>query len=182
MTLQTLPLDIIIEICKHLKVSDINSLYYTSSSLRSIIKDNSEYIYSSCQHNKPHGIFRTWWDNENTIPRSELSYLDGNIQGECRRWYSDGQISEYGLYNRGMVYGEYKRWYTSGQINEHYFYIDGKKNGNCKLWYNNGNLRFHGFYIDGKLDGECKQWYTNGKLYDHSIYVNGIWIKNIIIK
>ena len=67
MSLQSLPSDIITEVCKHIHVNDISSMYYTNSYLQNIIEDNSDYLYSTCQHIQPHGLVRTWWDEEKTI-------------------------------------------------------------------------------------------------------------------
>ena len=149
MSLQSLPSDIITEVCKHIHVNDISSMYYTNSYLQNIIEDNSDYLYSTCQHIQPHGLVRTWWDEEKTILKSEISYLDGHMNGEYKMWYDNGQISEQCFFMDGKLHGEYKEWYCNGQISENVFYTNSNIHGEYKKWYSNGELSEHIFYVDG---------------------------------
>lgn len=173
MTLQTLPADMIMEVCRHLKVSDINSLYYTSSSLRRSIKDNAKYIYSACQHNKPHGLIKTWWDKKYIIPKSFMQCMDGKIHGEYKLWYEDGQISDHYHFVDDRADGEHISWHENGKININCFFSNGLLNGEYKEWYENGEMKEHCFFNNGILNGQYRRWSSNGELSFCRFYING---------
>ena len=175
MSLQSLPSDIITEVCKHIHVNDISSMYYTNSYLQNIIEDNSDYLYSTCQHIQPHGLVRTWWDEEKTILKSEISYLDGHMNGEYKMWYDNGQLSDHRFYLDDSLHGEWKCWYDNGQISEQCFFMDGKLHGEYKEWYCNGQISENVFYTNSNIHGEYKKWYSNGELSEHIFYVDGYY-------
>ena len=173
MTIQALPPDMIIEVCRHLNVSDINSLYYTSLSLQNSIKDNAEYIYSACQHNNPHGLIRTWWDNEHNIPKSFMQCIDGKIHGEYKLWYKDGQLSDHYNFLNDKADGEHISWHENGKIDIHCFFSNGFINGEYKELYENGEMKEHCFFSNGFLNGQYKCWSSNGELSCCRFYMNG---------
>ena len=75
--------------------------------------------------------------------------------------------------------GECKKWYSNGQILQHGFWKNGKLEGEFKIWYNNGQMWAHSFYEDGKLEGEFKKWNENGKIETHALYKDGRNIKDL---
>jgi len=77
----------------------------------------------------------------------------------------------------GKLDGEYKRWDSDGDLLEHYYYKNGKREGEYKAWYSNGQLMAHRYYKNDKLDGEYKSWYDNGQLIAHCHYKNGVKVK-----
>jgi antitoxin component YwqK of YwqJK toxin-antitoxin module len=97
----------------------------------------------------------------------------GQIQGEYKLWYSNGQLREHCYYVDGQRHGEFKEWYPSGQIWEHCYYVDDNLHGEYKAWHDNGQLREHYFFVDGKRHGEYKSWYSDGQQWVHCFYQNG---------
>lgn len=173
MILQRLPTDIIIEICRHLHMNDISSLYYTTSSLQKMIIFNQSYLYSICQTLQPHGMINEWWDVEETILKNETSYLNGKEDGEYKSLSVYGRLLECGSYSNGLKNGEWKEWYINGKIYQRCFYSNGNLNGEYNSWYENGALRYKEYYKDGKLHGCSKDWYYTGQLSKHEVYENG---------
>lgn len=173
MKLQTLPTDIITEVCKHLNVRDISSLYYTDTTLQDAIADNSNYLQTICQRIQPHGLVRTWRDEEKTVIKTESYYSDGERNGKCRHWYANGNLCYDLFYVRGKLHGEAKYWHENGELYGHRFYVNGKKNGKFTLWCSDGQIYGHRFYVNDKLHGEYKIWSKNGQLGEHCFYVDG---------
>ena len=54
-------------------------------------------------------------------------YVNGNLEGEYKKFYGNGQLWLQCLYVNGKIEGEYKEFYENGQLREHYFYVNGKK-------------------------------------------------------
>ena len=151
MSLKTQSIDIITEVCKHLGVTDISSLYYTNSHFKNAITDNSSYIYSICHHIQPHGVVRTWWNSDNTRLKTEISHVDGKLHGEYKLWYASGQLCTHSFYVKGKLHGDSKHWYNNGQLSTHGIFLNGKKNGSYKRWHRDGQLYVYMFYVDGNL-------------------------------
>jgi antitoxin component YwqK of YwqJK toxin-antitoxin module len=51
---------------------------------------------------------------------------DDRWQGECKRWYSNGQLCVHSFYVDGMNHGESKTWNVDGQLYDHCFYVNGE--------------------------------------------------------
>lgn len=169
-----------IEMCKHLNVSDISSLYRTDRYLHDNINDNKNYIYSICQHVQPHGIIQEWWDMEETILKSQTLYMDGKKNGEYKNWYMTGNLSDKGFYVNDKLHGEIKSWYASGELFNRCYYLNGMLHGEYTSWYQNRLIRYKEVYLNGKRHGDCKDWYSTGKLSSHEIYMDGK--KTFVIK
>ena len=168
--LHNLSRDMIIEVCKHLGVIDINYLYRTCSVFKKHIGDESQYIYNKCRHIQPHGTIRSWWNSEKTIPKSKAIYIEGKQQGEYKLWYNNGQLSDLCFYRDGKLHGDWKCWHQNGQISDHYIYRNDRPNGEWKSWYDNGQISEIFVYINGKKEGEYKYWHQNGQISEHCFY------------
>ena len=54
-------------------------------------------------------------------------WLSGKVlDGECKRWFANGQLMEHGFWEHGQLDGECKRWYENGQLMEHRFWKNGE--------------------------------------------------------
>ena len=77
-------------------------------------------------------VQRSYWENAKL--KSELRYVDGKLNGECRWYYSTGQ----------MVM----------QAN----YVDDLKEGWAVRWHENGQMQSEGWYKHDHLDSiYCKR-------------------------
>ncbi len=173
MVLEVLSVDIITEVCKHLHMSDVSSMYYTSPSLKKAIKDNQKYIYSICQTQQPHGVIKEWWDKEKTFLKTETVYSNGKEDGYFKSFSINGGILRYGFFSKGLMDGEWKEWYDDGNIYQRRFYRNDNLDGVYKSWYQNGILRYEDYYKNGRLHGHSKDWYSSGVLSRHQLYENG---------
>ncbi len=78
----------------------------------------------------------------------------------------------------GQIHGEYKSWWENGQLHRRSFYQNGELHGESKLWYPNGRFEEHSFYQNGQLHGESKKWWFDEQLCRHDFWLN----HNIITK
>ena len=72
-------------------------------------------------------------------------------EGECIRYWKNGQIYKHCFYKNGELHGEYKDWHPNGQLWECCYYEDGVFNGERKAWHNDGLLYRHCLYENGKI-------------------------------
>jgi antitoxin component YwqK of YwqJK toxin-antitoxin module len=67
-------------------------------------------------------------------------------EGECKRWYANGQFWEHSFWKNNKRHGEFKEWWDNGQIVEHSFWKNGECHGEYKIWHPNGQIKEHSFY------------------------------------
>jgi antitoxin component YwqK of YwqJK toxin-antitoxin module len=97
----------------------------------------------------PNGNFICWGLDSKKImyKRSEGSYIDGMLDGNCKEWHSNNQLyKEYNFVN-GQADGMCKVWYESGELKSELLFSEGS------------NISSKYFYIDGTLHYEID--YTN---------------------
>ena len=99
---------------------------------------------------------------------------NGELDGELKEWYRNGQLASLVYWKNGKWHGEWKRWYENGQVKWHCSYKDGKKDGEWTKWYLNGQLEYQGCYKNEVLDGEWKMWHQSGQLKYSKLYCDGI--------
>jgi len=83
-------------------------------------------------------------------------------------------------YIDGVINGEYMRYYSNGNIQEITNYVDGKQHGDSKMYYPGGELQQVSIFSDGKLTGESKTYYENGKLSSVTQFMNNERVKNVV--
>jgi len=85
---------------------------------------------------------------------------------------TDDTISLEG-YVDGQLNGVCKKWYANKQLLEERFYTDGNKNGKQVAYWANGNKRFEFTAIKDAYEGEMKEWTVDGRLFHLAHFVNG---------
>ncbi len=103
----------------------------------------------------------------------------GEIDGEYKEWYNNGQLYIQTTYVEGKLHGEYKEWYDNKQLRLQTTYVEGKLHGEYKDWWSNGQLYIHCNYVEGKFHGEYKRWYYNGQILNQHTYNKKWWKKTI---
>jgi len=92
-------------------------------------------------------------------------YLNGQLEGDCKKWYGNNQKAK--------------------QLMEERSYLDGKKNGKQIAYWPNGNKRFEFRAVNDGYEGEMKEWSEDGKLFHLANFKNGqedgvqkLWYEN----
>jgi antitoxin component YwqK of YwqJK toxin-antitoxin module len=75
----------------------------------------------------------------------EYTLIDGNKEGEYKKYYKSGALYIHCTYHRDLLHGKYLRYNESGDIEIQGFYNNGVKHGEFKLGkeiqtYRNGKL------------------------------------------
>lgn len=76
-------------------------------------------------------------------------------------------------YLNGLLNGVCKKWFPNGQLMEERHYLNGQKNGKQVSFWQNGNKRFEFTAQNDKYEGELKEYSENGHLFHLANYVNG---------
>ena len=97
-----------------------------------------------------------------------------DFSGQWILYYDDGRKMVDFNYVNGKLEGKCKKWYNNGQISCDRNYVNGKLEGNCIQWHSNGKMRTKKNYTDFILNGECTEWNESGQIINKQNYVNGI--------
>jgi len=124
--------------------------------------------------NYPNYNLKSFKEYNNDILVVEENYdIDGNLHGESIKWYDDGKLKEYTVYDHFKKNGAYKKWYPNGQLHTEQYYIDNIQYQTAFEWYESGELYQTIDMVNGKYHGKYKQWYDNGILALEVDYING---------
>ena len=75
---------------------------------------------------------------------------DGNIHGEYKFWYANGQLGELEYFHHGELHGVGKHWFETGDVREHNIYKFGVKHGEYRTWDIHGDMLMHLFFQNGE--------------------------------
>jgi len=128
-------------------------------------------IFGQYENNKEQGLWE--WFNKDSIIFQSGFYLDGKLNGEVKKFYSDGQIKTIDIYENDTLVLE-KAFFdkTGRQI---------LKNGTGLIYsyFDNGEIEYIGQYVDSKRTGICKWFYENGQLEQEALYNDNLRIEVI---
>jgi len=154
---------------------DMNDVKVVGNKREIIYYANSNNIMSDISYvdGKIDGFERWWYDNDQHTLEFEKHYVDGKLNGVWRYWYDNDQQTT------GIPQGESLRHTlrSEGQ------YVNGEIDGVWRRWYDDDQhtLSFEGHYVDGKESGVSRTWYDNDQhtLASEQHYIdgklNGVW-------
>lgn len=135
---------------------------------------------------KLNGIMVTWYENKykynNESIKSEISYRNGKMHGECKYWYENGNIKRNINYYNGKLHGINTKWYDNEHKKYESEYRDGKCCGKHKTWNHDGHIISEENYYDGVCHGKCTYWYSNGVIHKEMTYRDGFPVNKIIVR
>jgi len=112
--------------------------------------------------------------NEEGKKIAEYFLLDGQPDGDFKRWYPNGQLMVSQHFEKGKFEGEQKEYYPSGLPKVFLEYKDTLKEGVHKEWYENGTLAQSTAWKAGVKEGRSEKWFEDGKLQLKEDYVAGV--------
>ena len=149
--------------------------YYESGKLKSEVfvnagkkegeyKDYYDYDYDKSYYDYDKSYYDN--DNDNELSKDSINsseqlfrignYIDDKLQGECREYYVNGELSVICNYINHKLQGEYKSYYDNRELLEICNYINDKKEGEYKSYYENGKLLNICNYINDKNVSKSK--------------------------
>jgi len=97
-----------------------------------------------------------FWDEDQTIKKSEGIYEFGFEEGLWSYWYKNGQLEEKTYFKLGKFDGSHTQWYTNGQKKRMGFFKQNYPDSLYTEWHSNGALKLEGAFIKGKKKGLWK--------------------------
>lgn len=116
-------------------------------------------------------LFKLYPFGEDTMYIKE--YIEGQRNGEWRKYYPSQQMSEIRYFQNGEKTGVYIGWWSNGRKKFEYTFKKDEYHGVLKEWNPEGNLVREMNYIAGHEDGAQKVWYDNGKIKSNYVVKNG---------
>jgi antitoxin component YwqK of YwqJK toxin-antitoxin module len=118
------------------------------------------------------GDWKYYHKNSKSIMTLESYNNNGQLNGEKKVFYKEGQVAEVLNYVNGKLDGTSKYYANNGTLVKSYVYVNDQLHGPSKHFDADGNLEVEGRYKNGKKHGMWK-YYANGKLIkekDFTIY------------
>jgi len=103
----------------------------------------------------------------------EMSFVNGELDGDYKSYYSTGQLESEVSFNVGSKIGEDKSYYENGQLLSIDNYQDNLLSGNSEYYYENGSLRTKTQYRNGVKHGIYEEYDLDGNLIIKLKYYNG---------
>lgn len=100
-------------------------------------------------------------------------YLNGLLEGNCRKFYSNKQLTESRQYALGKKNGIQISYWPNGNKRFEFTAINDLYEGELKEWNENGQLVHFANYKSGQEEGVQKLWYDNGKIRANYIIKEG---------
>jgi len=111
---------------------------------------------------KYEGLWLTY-HKESTIVMMKENYKNGELHGEKKVYYHDGDIVEESFFAKGIRQGVYKKYALSGKVIEELNYKDGKMDGPAIYRDYQGVVTIEGQYKNDFQSGIWK-YFKKGKL------------------
>jgi len=84
-------------------------------------------------------VYVEYWDDAETIKRSEGKFKGGLEHGEWKYYYSDGQIQEERTYQFGRLDGPITTYFTNGNIEKLGYFEWNKPDSTFQAYFYSGN-------------------------------------------
>jgi antitoxin component YwqK of YwqJK toxin-antitoxin module len=110
---------------------------------------------------------------KNGTQSAEINFLDNDIQGTRKFFYSTGKIYIDGIREFGYDHGVKKVYYPTGTLMKEENWVLGDFHGKRKAWYANGKPEKEENYYNDDLHGTCKYYDQTGKLKQTRVYYYG---------
>lgn len=124
----------------------------------------------------------SYYDLKGNLSKVYSLNKDGEIHGEYKEYYPNGNLSTKGEYDDDERKGKWMIYNKDGSEGGYINYRYGKKYGKYELKYANGQTKEIGEYdYSGKIDGVQKGFYEDGKekfLYDQDSRILKEWYPN----
>ena len=106
-------------------------------------------------------------------PSFKYYLSDGKLDGLCRVWHENGQLSKEEVFAQGKLLLS-REWFSNGQMKSETPYRNGMIHGTCRVWYENGQLYSQGEYVLHMCHGVTARWYPGGRLKSRVKFESGL--------
>lgn len=100
----------------------------------------------------------------------EGELVNGEYNGERKKFYPNGQLKEVSQMVFGKIHGAFKSFYPNGQVKQEGTLEYGAKQGVWKNYHHNGNLSWEGNYENDLVRDSVRKYYLTGELSEVVYY------------
>lgn len=100
-------------------------------------------------------------------------YINGLLNGICKKWYPNEQLMEERHYLGGQKSGKQIAFWQNGNKRFEFFAENDAYEGELKEYSENGHLFHLANYVKGQEEGSQKMWYDNGKIRANYVVIKG---------
>ena len=94
---------------------------------------------------------------------SEENYVNGNLEGEAKTYYKNGNILEIKKFKNNLLNGNYQRFTEQGKLLQNLNYLDNKLQGPGEYYTSSGKIYTKGEYNNNQKVGIWPVYDKNGK-------------------
>lgn len=148
-------------------ISDINfveTTHYEMKSAKDFVAAESKIIGG-----KYNGTF-TWYHPSGKV-LSQKNIVEGDDEGEYKRFYQNGSLYITGFFSNDMKTGIWTSYYEGGGVNYTENYYQNMKDSIHITYYENGKVRLTESYFAGEQDGDETHYDLNGELMVKKIFI-----------
>lgn len=98
---------------------------------------------------------------------------NGELDGESREYFDNGQIEIRSIYKDGLRDGYFVDYYKNGQIFKDGFFVEDERQGEWNYYDRDGNMMFSEFYSEGSLLGDVRYYDEKQRLREISTFFYG---------
>lgn len=124
------------------------------------LKDGNPFFLGKTIDGKNQGKYKVLNNLGQTV--SELNYVDNELDGLQRYFYSTGELSEETYFTKDVKNGESKEFYKNGNIKNNCSYKSGKLNGSFTTYYPIGGKQCELQFVDSQRNDKMICYYPNG--------------------
>ena len=100
-------------------------------------------------------------------------YINGLLNGSCKKWFDNKQIMEERYYSQGRKNGKQIAYWPNGNKRFEFEAKDDAYEGELREWSENGHLFHLANFVKGQEEGIQKMWYENGKIKANYFIIKG---------
>ena len=109
--------------------------------------------------------------NRDTI--SSEGFINGQLSGICRKWYSNKNLLEERMYAGGKKNGKQLAYWENGNKRFEFMAKNDAYEGELSEWTFDGKLTHLAHYKEGQEEGSQKLFYDNGKIRANYVIIKG---------
>jgi antitoxin component YwqK of YwqJK toxin-antitoxin module len=91
-------------------------------------------------------------------------YINGKLNGVCKKWFPNRQLMEVRLYDNGKKHGKQVAYWANGNKRFEFIAKNDAYEGEMREWTFDGKLFHLANFVNGQEEGTQKMWYDNGKI------------------
>ena len=121
---------------------------------------------------KEHGKTVYYYQNPN-IMEMEVEMRNGKRNGEFHRYYKNGALDTYCVYENDSIEGVEVMYTANGCKSQETTYTHGRKNGPHTAYHLDGSVKIEGGFKDDLFDGEWNYYDERGIPVGNGTFQNG---------